>query len=38
MEKKLQKLELTWVGKEKRAGLEPRMQVECSGLLHHVRR
>ena len=33
---KLQKLELTWVGKEKRARLEPRVLVEKPELSHHA--
>ena len=36
MEKKLQKLELTWIGKEKRARLEPRVLVEKPELSHHA--
>lgn len=34
MEKKLQKLELTWIGKEKRPRLEPRVLVEDSEKSH----
>ena len=34
--RKLQKLELTWVGKEKRARLEPRVLVEKPELSHHA--
>ncbi len=36
MEKKKQKLELTWIGKEKRARLEPRVLVEKPELSHHA--
>ena len=36
MEKKKQKLELTWIGKEKRPRLEPRVLVEKSELSHHA--
>lgn len=36
MSQKLQKLELTWVGKEKRARLEPRVLVEKPELSHHA--
>ena len=35
-EKKLQKLELTWIGKEKRPRLEPRVLVEDSAKSHHA--
>ena len=33
---KKQKLELTWVGKENRPRLEPRILVEEAGLSHHA--
>ena len=36
MSQRLQKLELTWVGKEKRARLEPRVLVEKPELSHHA--
>lgn len=36
MSQKLQKLELTWIGKEKRARLEPRVLVEKPELSHHA--
>ena len=36
MEKKLQKLELTWIGKEKRPRLEPRVLVEDAAKSHHA--
>ena len=36
MSKKFQKLELTWIGKEKRPRLEPRVLVENSELSHHA--
>lgn len=32
-----QKLELTWIGKEKRPRLEPRILVEDTGLSHHAK-
>lgn len=32
-----QKLELTWIGKEKRPRLEPRILVEDAGLSHHAK-
>ena len=35
-EKKQQKLELTWIGKEKRPRLEPRVLVEDSEKSHHA--
>ena len=36
MEKKLQKLELTWIGKDKRPRLEPRVLVEDVEKSHHA--
>ena len=36
MEKKKQKLELTWIGKEKRPRLEPRVLVEDAARFHHA--
>jgi adenine-specific DNA-methyltransferase len=36
MDKKLQKLELTWIGKEKRERVEPRVLVEKPELSHHA--
>ena len=36
MSKQLQKLELTWIGKEKRPRLEPRVLVENPELSHHA--
>lgn len=36
MQKKLQKLELTWIGKDKRPRLEPRVLVEDAAKSHHA--
>ena len=36
MSEKKQKLELTWIGKEKRPRLEPRVLVENSTMSHHA--
>ena len=36
MQKKLQKLELTWIGKDKRPRLEPRVLVEDAEKSHHA--
>ena len=36
MSEKKQKLELTWIGKEKRPRLEPRVLVEDAAKSHHV--
>ena len=36
MENKLQNLELTWIGKKKRPGVELRVQVEDTVKSHHA--
>lgn len=36
MQKKLQRLELTWIGKDKRPRLEPRVLVEDAAKSHHA--
>ena len=36
MSEKKQKLELTWIGKEKRPRLEPRVLVEDAAKSHHA--
>ena len=38
MSEKKQKLELTWIGKEKRPRLEPRVLVEDAAKSHHAAR